>query len=71
MYCYQLVVPGIFFIYDLSPFLVEVHHKSKPFLHVLTRILAIAGGVLSVMGLVDGVVYRLQTIASQFMSKSV
>jgi DMSO reductase anchor subunit len=61
----QLVVPGIFFIYDMSPFLVEVHHKSKPFLHVLTRILAIAGGVLSVLGLVDGLVYRVQTLVSK------
>lgn len=60
----QLIVPGIFFIYDMSAFMVEVHNTRKPLLHVLTRVCAIIGGVFSVLGIVDKVIFRLSKMAS-------
>jgi hypothetical protein len=54
------VLPGIFFIYDLSPFLIEVQKTSTPFLHFFTKACAIVGGVISVTGVIDSVLYRYQ-----------
>ena len=55
----QAVLPGLFFIYDMSPFLVEVHRTGVPFTHYFTKLCAIVGGVLSVMGVVDSFVHQV------------
>lgn len=54
------VLPGIFFVYDLSPFLIEVQRTSTPFLHFFTKACAIVGGVVSVTGVMDALLYRFQ-----------
>ncbi|TFJ83594.1 hypothetical protein NSK_004699 [Nannochloropsis salina CCMP1776] len=51
------VLPGVFFIYDLSPFNVEVSTVSVPFSHFLVKLCAIAGGVFSISRLLDNVFY--------------
>lgn len=38
---------------------VRIVEKRRSFLHFLTRVCAIIGGVFTVMGLVDGIVYRI------------
>lgn len=53
------VLPGIFFVYDLSPFMIEVQRSRPPLSHLLTKLCAIVGGVVSVMGVIDGSVFRL------------
>jgi hypothetical protein len=50
--------------YDLSPFLIEVQRTSTPFFHFFTKACAIVGGVISVMGVVDSTLYRLQKPAA-------
>ena len=55
-----VLLPGVFFIYDLSPFLIEVSSTSVPFYHLITRIFAIVGGVFVVLGVVDSILYRVQ-----------
>jgi len=55
----QAVLPGIFFVYDLSPFMVEVQRTRPPISHLLTKLCAIIGGVFSVLGVIDGSVFRL------------
>lgn len=52
------VIPGIFFVYDLSPFLVQVSPAQTPLSHLVTRLLAIVGGVFCVMGLLDSLWYK-------------
>ena len=56
----QAVVPGVFFFYDFSPLLVDVVEGTTSFLHFITNLLAILGGVFTVAGMVDGVVYHGQ-----------
>jgi len=56
------VLPGIFFVYDLSPFVVEVTRTRVPLLHFLTRVLAITGGVFSVLGVLDSAIFRIQCL---------
>lgn len=56
------VLPGIFFVYDLSPFMVEVHKTRPPLSHLLTKLCAIVGGVFSVMGVIDGGLHRVSRL---------
>ena len=42
------VLPGIFFSFDFSPFMIELGSSRKPWLHLLVRCVSIVGGVLTV-----------------------
>jgi len=44
------LLPGVFFVYEIYPFAVEVTIQSVPFTHLLIRIMAIVGGTFTVMG---------------------
>ncbi|XP_057803980.1 uncharacterized protein LOC131019449 [Salvia miltiorrhiza] len=50
--------PGVFFFYDLSPIKVTYTEEHASFLHFLTHICAIVGGVFTVAGIVDSFVYH-------------
>ncbi|KAL0384482.1 UNVERIFIED_CONTAM: Endoplasmic reticulum-Golgi intermediate compartment protein 3 [Sesamum radiatum] len=52
--------PGVFFFYDLSPIKVTFTEAHTPFLHFLTHICAIVGGIFTVAGIVDSFVYHGQ-----------
>lgn len=41
-------LPGIFFIYDITPFMHIITEKSMSFAHFLVRICAVIGGVAAV-----------------------
>mmetsp|Transcript_30273 Transcript_30273/g.69379 ORF Transcript_30273/g.69379 Transcript_30273/m.69379 type:complete len:201 (-) Transcript_30273:327-929(-) len=47
------ILPGIFFIYELYPFAVEVSKTAVPFSHFLLRSMAVVGGVLTIAGWLD------------------
>jgi len=48
------VLPGVFWVYDLSAFMLELSPTStSTFAHFLARLCAIAGGAFTVMGLVE------------------
>ena len=51
------VLPGIFFIYEIYPFAVEITKNRVPLVHLLMRIMATVGGVFTIMSLIDGVLY--------------
>nr|XP_048336826.1 endoplasmic reticulum-Golgi intermediate compartment protein 3-like isoform X3 [Ziziphus jujuba var. spinosa] len=51
-------LPGVFFFYDLSPIKVgDIQEEHVPFLHFLTHICAIIGGIFSVAGIIDSFIY--------------
>lgn len=52
------VIPGIFFVYDLSPFMLQVSTAQIPLSHLITRLLAVVGGVFCVLGLLDSLWYK-------------
>ena len=56
------VLPGIFFVYDMSPFMVEVHRSHMPLLHFITKLLAIIGGIFTLLGVADSTIYKIQKI---------
>jgi endoplasmic reticulum-Golgi intermediate compartment protein 3 len=47
------VLPGVFFIYEIYPFEVEVSPSSVPLTHLLIQIMATVGGVLTIMRWAD------------------
>ena len=51
-------LPGVFFMYDLSPIMVKYTEVSKSLAHFLTGVCAIVGGVFTVAGIIDNLVYH-------------
>jgi len=49
-------LPGVFIVYDFSPFLMQKTEKAKPWTYIFTSICAIIGGVFSIAMLVEMVV---------------
>ncbi|XP_009106456.1 endoplasmic reticulum-Golgi intermediate compartment protein 3 [Brassica rapa] len=53
-------LPGVFFFYDLSPIKVIFTEQHVEFLHFLTNVCAIVGGIFTVSGIIDSFVYHGQ-----------
>ncbi|VFR00353.1 unnamed protein product [Cuscuta campestris] len=53
-------LPGVFFFYDLSPIKVTFTEQHVSFLHFLTSVCAIVGGVFTVSGIIDSFIYHGQ-----------
>ncbi|KAF6149104.1 hypothetical protein GIB67_038887 [Kingdonia uniflora] len=53
-------IPGVFFFYDLSPIKVTFAEGHVSFLHFLTNVCAIVGGIFTVSGIVDSFIYHGQ-----------
>jgi len=51
-------LPGVFYMYELSPIMVKFTETRKSFAHFLTGVCAIIGGVFTVAGLVDSLIYH-------------
>merc|ERR1712241_477986 len=49
-------LPGVFIVYDFSPFLMQRTEKTKPWSYIFTSICAIIGGVFSIASLVEMIV---------------
>ena len=46
-------------IYDLSPIMVHITETRKSFLHFITNLCAVIGGVFTIAGILDKVVYEV------------
>jgi len=51
-------VPGLFIMYELSPITIDFKETSKSFLHFLTNLCAIIGGIFTIFNLIDSFVYH-------------
>ncbi|XP_022941102.1 endoplasmic reticulum-Golgi intermediate compartment protein 3-like [Cucurbita moschata] len=51
---------GVFFFYDLSPIKVTFTEEHVSFFHFLTNVCAIVGGVFTVSGILDSIIYHGQ-----------
>lgn len=49
------ILPGVFFIYEIYPFAIEVEEKTVPFSHFLIRIMALIGGIFTIVGWTESV----------------
>jgi len=53
-------LPGLFFTYEISPMLVIYTQRSKSILHFLTGVCAIVGGIFTVAGMLDSIIYSAE-----------
>ncbi|KAJ3679591.1 hypothetical protein LUZ60_017602 [Juncus effusus] len=60
-------LPGVFFFYDLSPIKVMSSERYISFLHFLTNVCAIVGGIFTVSGILDAFVYHGQKAVKKKM----
>lgn len=51
-------LPGVFFMFEISPILVQLTEVRRSFMHFITGVCAIIGGVFTVAGMVDSVIYN-------------
>ncbi|XP_056656589.1 endoplasmic reticulum-Golgi intermediate compartment protein 3-like [Monodelphis domestica] len=51
-------LPGVFVLYELSPMMVQLTEKHRSFTHFLTGVCAIIGGMFTVAGLIDSLIYH-------------
>jgi hypothetical protein len=51
-------LPGVFFMFDLSPIQVTYTEYGTSFTHFLTSLCAIVGGTFTVAGILDALVYH-------------
>jgi endoplasmic reticulum-Golgi intermediate compartment protein 3 len=58
------VLPGVFFIYDIQPFAKMISKQRIPLIHLLTRLMAITGGVFVLLGCIDTLIYTSQKMIS-------
>jgi hypothetical protein len=52
------VLPGVFFMYDIYPFAIEIERNSVPLTHLLIRIMAMVGGVFTIVRWTDSFFYE-------------
>jgi len=51
-------LPGVFLVYEFTPFMVQKIERAMPLSHFLTSVSAIIGGVFTVAGMIDAILYR-------------
>jgi len=59
-------LPGVFIIYEFAPMMVKRTEQSRSFLHFLTSVCAIIGGVFTVAGIVDSLLYHSMNAIRKF-----
>lgn len=52
-------LPGVFFLYDVSPFMVHINLNSYTFGQFLTSVCAILGGVYTLFTLLDSILFNV------------
>lgn len=50
--------PGLFFNYEFAPVMVKYSQKRKSWLHLITSVCSIVGGVVTVAGLLDSAIFN-------------
>lgn len=51
-------LPGVFLVYEFTPFMVQKIEKTVPLSHFLTSVSAIIGGVFTMAGIIDAILYK-------------
>ena len=51
-------LPGVYFVWELSPFMVQISQKPRPLGHFLARLCAVVGGAFSLSGIADRLAHK-------------
>ena len=52
-----MMLPAVYFRYDMSPITVQYKLYKENFLHFLIQLCAIVGGIFTVTGIIDGLIH--------------
>ena len=55
----NIMMPNVFFRYDISPILVKIVQSRQPLFHFFIQICAIIGGIYTVTGIIDTLLNRI------------
>eukprot|EP01080_Neovahlkampfia_damariscottae_P006334 gene6334-10341_t len=55
----RIALPGIFFVYDLSPITITYQEGGRGFLHFLVKLCAIIGGVFAISKFIDNFIHKI------------
>jgi endoplasmic reticulum-Golgi intermediate compartment protein 3 len=58
-------LPGLFVYYELSPIMVKMEELYRSTMHFLTSVCAIVGGLFTVAGIIDAMIYHGQRVVSK------
>jgi hypothetical protein len=58
----NIILPGVFFIYDFTPYMIEVQRECMPLWRLFTKLCAIVGGVFTLMGVLDSVLFGIDKL---------
>ena len=59
------ILPGVFFIYEIYPFAVEVRPNNVPVTHLLIRLMATIGGVFAIIQFIDSLLASKPSTSSR------
>lgn len=59
------ILPGVFFIYQVYPFAVEISKKEVPLTHLLIRVMATIGGLFKILGWLESIICSTNRKRSQ------
>lgn len=59
------ILPGVFFIYQVYPFAVEISKKEVPLTHLLIRVMATIGGLFKILGWLESIICSTNKKRSQ------
>jgi hypothetical protein len=65
------VLPGVFFIYEIYPFAVEIAKNKVPLTHLLIRLMATVGGVFTLVKWADSLLYERTSNAKKSSRRSI
>lgn len=58
------ILPGVFFVYQVYPFAIEISKEEVPLTHLLIRIIATVGGIFTIVGWLDAFIYKKKKLRS-------
>lgn len=64
-------LPGMFVYYELSPIMVKMEEQYRSTMHFLTSVCAIVGGLFTVAGIIDSVIYHGGRAVKKFHSQKI
>lgn len=53
----KTILPGVFFIYQVYPFVIEISKEEASLIHLFIRIIATIGGTFTIVGWLDAFIY--------------
>lgn len=60
----EITLPSVYFSYDFSPITVAISERRRSFLHFLTRMSAVVGGMFAVTGMLDRLIYGITNMVA-------